>query len=292
MVIEIMKIKAAYKKCKSAKQIFAVVLSIHFLFGINQTLAAVDCNDTEFWGGHFDLSLFQNTNRIYNKHEYDDVYDITELDLVQSAEIDNQWITLLSGQSQVKISFMNTRYGSGTYTLTSDERSYTGDTRADTLGTIIIDPDSVTSLLLDFRSPFDLRPTDNGTVRDDSVMRDTAFSVNIHDMSDNLIYQLAIFEHISEPHPADFNTNDNGIPDECEDVPTVNPVLSGVKEVGQTLSITLNYFDTEGDAPGTHTYQWYRADDVNGTNETAISGKSSSTYTTEAEIWAISLSPL
>jgi hypothetical protein len=58
-----------------------------------------------------------------------------------------------------------------------------------------------------------------------------------------------------------------------------NVVFSGTEAVGETLSGGIIYFDAEGDAAGTHTYQWYRADDALGTNEAAISGATSINYT-------------
>lgn len=64
-------------------------------------------------------------------------------------------------------------------------------------------------------------------------------------------------------------------------VPTMTaPTISGTEEVGETLTANLGtYSDADGDSAGTHTYQWYRADDNTGTNEAAISGATSSTYT-------------
>jgi len=55
--------------------------------------------------------------------------------------------------------------------------------------------------------------------------------------------------------------------------------FTGTEQVGETLTRTYNYSDADGDAEGVSTTQWYRADDGSGTNEAAISGATSSTYT-------------
>ena len=53
---------------------------------------------------------------------------------------------------------------------------------------------------------------------------------------------------------------------------------SGMLEVGQTLTGSYTYSDTESDLEGTSTFQWYSADDGSGTNQAAISGATSLTY--------------
>jgi hypothetical protein len=57
------------------------------------------------------------------------------------------------------------------------------------------------------------------------------------------------------------------------------PVISGTNTVGSTLSATAGtWTDSDGDSP-TYSYQWYRANDNSGTNETAISGATAASYT-------------
>ncbi|MBP2293332.1 DUF4347 domain-containing protein [Azospirillum rugosum] len=56
------------------------------------------------------------------------------------------------------------------------------------------------------------------------------------------------------------------------------PVVSGTATVGNALSATTGtWTDPDGDSLG-YTYQWYRADDENGTNATAITGATSTGY--------------
>jgi hypothetical protein len=62
-------------------------------------------------------------------------------------------------------------------------------------------------------------------------------------------------------------------------VNTVVPAISGTNTVGSTLAATAGtWTDSDGDTP-TYSYQWYRADDNSGTNETAISGATGGSYT-------------
>jgi len=61
-----------------------------------------------------------------------------------------------------------------------------------------------------------------------------------------------------------------------------NVSQSGTAEVGQLLTGTYTYSDTENNPQGTSTYKWYRADNGSGLNETAISGATAQTYTLAA----------
>ena len=54
--------------------------------------------------------------------------------------------------------------------------------------------------------------------------------------------------------------------------------ISGTVRVGQTVTGNYTYSDEDADAEGTSTYNWYRADDTSGTNQTAISGANATTY--------------
>ena len=54
---------------------------------------------------------------------------------------------------------------------------------------------------------------------------------------------------------------------------------SGNAVLGSTLTGNYTYNDADNDPPGTATYKWYRADNAFGSNETAISGATSASYT-------------
>ncbi|MBN8706159.1 MAG: lamin tail domain-containing protein [Bacteroidetes bacterium] len=55
--------------------------------------------------------------------------------------------------------------------------------------------------------------------------------------------------------------------------------FSGTLNVGQLLTGSYTYSDTESDVEGTSTFIWYSSDDGSGTNKAAIGGATSSTYT-------------
>ncbi|WP_368565581.1 hypothetical protein [Pseudoxanthomonas sp. UTMC 1351] len=62
--------------------------------------------------------------------------------------------------------------------------------------------------------------------------------------------------------------------------PTATPTITGTLTVGSVLTGSVGYSDADGDAEGTHLYQWYRADDAAGTtNRVVIAGATAATYT-------------
>jgi hypothetical protein len=58
-----------------------------------------------------------------------------------------------------------------------------------------------------------------------------------------------------------------------------NVSISGTFREDEILTASYTYSDVNNDLEGTSVYQWYRAEDANGTNEVAISGASDLTYT-------------
>jgi len=58
-----------------------------------------------------------------------------------------------------------------------------------------------------------------------------------------------------------------------------NISVSGIFREDESLTATYTYSDANSDAEGSSIYQWYRADDANGTNTTAIDGANSLSYT-------------
>ena len=90
---------------------------------------------------------------------------------------------------------------------------------------------------------------------------------------DGAISDVAIF---------DRDLSSSEIPEYSSGPEPVNVVpasISGDFRVGYTLSISSGVWDSQNNGTMTKTYQWYRADDINGTNLTAIVGETSSTYT-------------
>ena len=67
------------------------------------------------------------------------------------------------------------------------------------------------------------------------------------------------------------------LPDEA--APTVsNVTISGLLEVGETLTGSYDYSDVNDDVEGISTFNWYIADDSTGTNKTEIAGATTITY--------------
>jgi len=62
-----------------------------------------------------------------------------------------------------------------------------------------------------------------------------------------------------------------------------NVLISGTNTEDEILSADYNYSDINGDLEGTSLYKWYRADDVNGTNEEVIESATELTYTLGAD---------
>ncbi|MCF6212654.1 MAG: Ig-like domain-containing protein, partial [Flavobacteriaceae bacterium] len=58
-----------------------------------------------------------------------------------------------------------------------------------------------------------------------------------------------------------------------------NVTFTGTVKVAQTLTGSYTYTDTENNTESGSTYKWYRSDDNTGTNKTAISGATATTYT-------------
>jgi hypothetical protein len=61
--------------------------------------------------------------------------------------------------------------------------------------------------------------------------------------------------------------------------PTVtNVTVTGTAEANKTVTANYTYVDAEGDSQGGTSFQWYVADAVSGTNETAIVGATAATF--------------
>lgn len=76
-----------------------------------------------------------------------------------------------------------------------------------------------------------------------------------------------------------YTTKALTIPDVSSAPVASNVVLSGTFQEDETLTAEYSYFDLNGDLEGSSVYQWYRADDANGTNEIAIDGANQLIYT-------------
>ncbi len=57
-----------------------------------------------------------------------------------------------------------------------------------------------------------------------------------------------------------------------------NITVTGIPTIGSTLAATYTYFDFEGNGESGTNFQWYRANDANGTGEIAVNGATALTY--------------
>ena len=81
------------------------------------------------------------------------------------------------------------------------------------------------------------------------------------------------------PDNLQIYTGANWSPLPYNQVPYVtNVTQSGVLVVESSLTGSYTYHDADNDPQGTSVFQWYRADNTSGLNETAISGATSSNY--------------
>ena len=67
------------------------------------------------------------------------------------------------------------------------------------------------------------------------------------------------------------------------EAPIVSSVkVSGMAQIGSSLTASYTYSDAENDAEGTSGFQWYRASQKDGSDKEAITGATSKTYTIQA----------
>ena len=68
------------------------------------------------------------------------------------------------------------------------------------------------------------------------------------------------------------------------EVQDIAPIASAVSYTGtlESTEVQTGVYTYSGNTEGTSTFIWYRADDINGTNQTAIAGATSQTYTLQS----------
>jgi hypothetical protein len=121
----------------------------------------------------------------------------------------------------------------------------------------------------------------NPTILDDTTKSNTAsgsFTATLKNLTSSTTYYVRAYaiNRIGTGYGAvkQFVT-DNAAP------VVTNVVVTGTVEVGKTLTATYTYSDNENDAESGTAFKWYVADAVDGTNETAISGATASTFTVQ-----------
>jgi hypothetical protein len=114
----------------------------------------------------------------------------------------------------------------------------------------------------------------------ESTVNTGAFSVSLTGLSSGTTYHIRAFATnglgTSYGEVVDLTTG-NAAPIAS------NILITGVAEVNKVLTATYKYDDSEKDAEGETTFQWYQATTATGTNETAIDGAVSKTFTIKDE---------
>ncbi|NVJ48728.1 MAG: MBG-2 domain-containing protein, partial [Cytophagia bacterium] len=169
------------------------------------------------------------------------------------------------------------------------------DTTAPTL--VSAAKDSETQITLTFSEPvktLGTNPTDFTVVDDnsssytvqaiaDGTAEDNKLILIVADLS-NAFLNLNISYINNTNEVADFGQNSlatdaTGVNISLNALPTATNVdFSGILTVGETLTGSYTYSDSDNDAENGTTFKWYRSDDASGTNKTAISGATALTY--------------
>ena len=149
-------------------------------------------------GGHFDVDVYDDKKRKYHKHEFDDEYDVTYIDIANDPNLKFESLVGSSYPNNLRLVFYNVHNGGlGTYAFEAGGGVQTGDT-ADGLD-ITFDPALLTQLQVNFMALAFLRPTAPGTVKKDSVDRDDSFGFHMYDVVTNtMVYEVSVYHHYKE----------------------------------------------------------------------------------------------
>jgi hypothetical protein len=119
------------------------------------------------------------------------------------------------------------------------------------------------------------------TVADEKIVVEVADDGMLEALVENLnsgsIYHVRAYATNSEGtgygEAVDVQTN-NAAPT------AIDVLITGTTKIDETLTASYTYEDAENDAEGTSTFQWYRADNITGTNEAPIADATGLTYKT------------
>ena len=160
--------------------------------------ARTEEGDVGLPGGHFDVDVFTRSSsgmrRAYHKHQYDDSYNLTHVDLLAGPGVSTHWNTLQSTYAgrPLRMELFNTINGSGTLDLASPAGTYS--VRNCNPFTTVIVPNLVTTFRTNFTSLQGLRGTSPGHVSGDATNRNRAYSIRLYDGT-TLVYEVSAYEH-------------------------------------------------------------------------------------------------
>jgi len=220
--------------------------SIEYVFNIKYDSTNVG-TDPGLVGGHFDVDVFNEptSKELYHKHEFDDEFDITYIDIVNDFHLLYDVIIGDSYPNNLRVEFFNADKGSGTYIFQTSTDLVTGNTQ-DGFGTTF-NPSDLLQLKVSFASLNDLRDSEPKTVQNDINDRDGAFSVRMYDVvSNNLVYELSTYHHIKKGEVV--------VDEVFEDKYPIIPVGSEVT-ITANVSMTVNDKDINHDSRARMEYE-------------------------------------
>lgn len=217
-------------------------------------------------GGHFDVDVYDalTTNERYHKHQYDDTYDITYIDVANDANLEKKGLLYnfdaiigAGYPNQLRMEFDNVHNGGG--------GSYRFDAGAGLVEGLIIDgftttfdPAQLVELRITFVSLASLSHTQPGVSQGDVVDRDDAFRIRMYDTVTNvMVYEFVVYHHWKDK-------DGNGIADDMENL---EPIVAN-DDCGNPINDIPGAYGTAGTAGITdsNTFgQWFR--DELGTNQ-------------------------
>ncbi|MCH7603635.1 MAG: fibro-slime domain-containing protein [Planctomycetes bacterium] len=210
-------------------------------------------------GGHFDVDVFDapTMDELYHKHQYDDTYDITFIDVANDANLEKKgsWYNFdavigAGYPHQLRMVFDNVHNGGGgTYRFDAGAGLVEG-LIADGF-TTIFDPAQLVELRITFVSLASLSHTQPGVSQDDVVDRDDAFRIRMYDTVTNvMVYEFVVYHHFKDK-------DGNGIADDMENL---EPIVSNDSCDNQINDIA-GVYGTAGNAgitDSTSFGQWFR----------------------------------
>lgn len=160
-----------------------------------------DSSDRGLVGGHFDVDVFNGPTdkQKYHKHEYDDEYDVTWVDIANDDRLLLDDLVPLNYPNPLRVQFFNTDNGGwGIYSFAagSDQAS---DWVMEGLDRVFIRSE-LTQLRIDFRELALMAHTTPKDSQKDVANRAGAFSVRIYDtVTSKMIYELTVYHHGAPP---------------------------------------------------------------------------------------------
>lgn len=160
-------------------------------------------------GGHFDVDVYNRvtTKELWHKHEFDDEYDVTYIDVANDTKMLFRKVIPTTYPNNLRLVLTNTANGGGgTYTFQAGGALMTGPVAAGF--TTVFNPAQLTKLKVNFVSLVLLRGTQPGVAQGDSANRDGAFGIKMYDVvSNQLKYETSVYHHVkagssSSPPPA------------------------------------------------------------------------------------------